>query len=288
MSTAMIFGGGLIGMSFAERFAEHGWAVRVVDVRPEVGEDVAKRLGEKGDFFTDLEAALDGVDFVQEAGPEKIEFKNDIFRQFAQFAPENAILASSSSALLPSKIAEGNPAADRIIVGHPFTPPDLMPVLEIVPSPETSTETLDRAMEVYRGIGFDPSRLNKEIPGFVGNRIQKAIMMEAIYLIQEGVVDVENFDRIVRNSLGLRYAAVGPFEANRLGGGPDGITKLFDTIFRGWEKSMPAGEPDMDNLDGVIAQVNEAYGNDTDSFTQRSEVRDAKLKGIVEAISEVE
>lgn len=219
MSTAMIFGGGLIGMSFAERFAEHGWAVRVVDVRPEVGEDVAKRLGEKGDFFTDLEAALDGVDFVQEAGPEKIEFKNDIFRQFAQFAPENAILASSSSALLPSKIAEGNPAADRIIVGHPFTPPDLMPVLEIVPSPETSTETLDRAMEVYRGIGFDPSRLNKEIPGFVGNRIQKAIMMEAIYLIQEGVVDVENFDRIVRNSLGLRYAAVGPFEATALAAG---------------------------------------------------------------------
>lgn len=287
MKTAVVFGAGLIGMSFAVRFAEHGWKVRVVDNRPEVANEVKEKLGENGEFFQDLEKALDGVDIVQEAGPEKIEFKQDVFKQFAKFAPEHCIFASCSSALLPSKIAEGNPAADRILIGHPFTPPAILPVLEVVPGEKTSKETMDRAMEIYTEIGFDPTRLKKEIPGFIGNRIQKVITWEAIYLVQQGVIDIEDFDRIVRNSAGLRYAAVGPFESNRLGGGADGVRKLYESIFAAWIDTMPHQEPDMSKVDEVIAKIDEAYGKDKETFEKRMETRDNKMRGFLKVIEEV-
>lgn len=288
MKTALIVGGGLIGMSFAERFVEHGWQVRVLDVHPELESQVKDRFGEKGEYFSDLEAAAQGVDFVQEAGPENLEWKHETFAGLGAATRDGVTLASSSSAILPSKIAEGNPAANRIIIGHPFTPPAIMPVLEIVPSPDTDPKIVDAAMGIYREIGFDPSKLNKEIFGFVGNRIQKVIMWEAFYLLQQGVIDVENLDRIIRNSLGLRYAAVGPLEANRLGGGPEGARKLIKGIAGGWDKTMPAGVPDMSRLDEILDEIDATFGTDAASFQQRSEARDEKMCGFLDVIAKVE
>lgn len=130
-----------------------------------------------------------------------------------------------------------------------------MPVLEVVPGPETAPETVERALEVYRELGFEPSAMKKEIPGFVGNRIQKVDMWEAISLVQQGVIDAKNLDTILRNSLGLRYAATGPFESNRLGGGPEGIKSTIEHIAGAWETEPVAGVPDMSHLDEVYAQV---------------------------------
>lgn len=288
MNTALIVGGGLIGMSFAARFEAHGWSVRIADVRPEVGKVVKEKLSASAEFFLDYQEAAKGVDFVQEAGPENLEWKHEVFARLGEITDDHTILASSSSAILPSKIAQDNPAAARIIIGHPFTPPALMPVLEVVPSDKTDPNVVSRAMEVYRSIGFDPSRLQKEIFGFVGNRIQKVIMWEAFYLLQQGVIDAENLDRIIRNSLGLRYAAVGPLEANRLGGGPEGARKIILGIAGGWDKAMPAGVPDMNHLDEVLDQIDAAYGTDAQSFEMRSKVRDAKLKGILEVLAKAQ
>ncbi|MFC5280706.1 3-hydroxyacyl-CoA dehydrogenase NAD-binding domain-containing protein [Arcanobacterium canis] len=289
MSTALIVGGGLIGMSFAQRFVDAGWDVHIIDVRPKLEHVVKEKFGDRGAFFTDLEAAAKGVDFVQEAGPENLEAKRELFMQLGQLTAEGVVLASSSSAILPSKIAEGNPHANRILIGHPFTPPAIMPVLEVVPGKDTEPQIVDRAMEIYRELGFDPSRLKKEINGFVGNRIQKVIMWEAIALVQEGVIDVEDLDRIVRHSLGLRYAAVGPFEANRLGGGPTGgMRKLVEAIAGDWDTTLAPLQPDLAHMDEVYRQVEEAYGNGESSFAARSETRDAKMRGFLKVIDENE
>lgn len=282
MSTALIIGSGLIGKSFITRFTQAGWEVNVHDINSDVADEV-EQLG--ATFFSDLEEAAEGVDFVQEAGPEDPEFKQEMFARLAEVTGDGVVLASSSSALLPSLIARDNPAAERVIVGHPFTPVHLMPVLEIVPGPDTSSETTQRAEKVYSELGFEPTTLRKEITGFVGNRIQKAIMWEAIYLVQEGVVTPEELDTIVRNSLGLRYAAVGPFEANRLGGGAEGISAIFEGIASAWADNMPAGEPDLDHLDELFSQVDDAYGADEESFERRETARDEKLRGFNAVIS---
>lgn len=280
MSKVLIFGSGVIGMSFARRFMEAGWDVNVFDVNATLKDEV-EDMGAR--FFTELEPAARGVDFVQESGPESLEFKQDAFRKFAQLTGEDTILASSTSAILPSLIAKDNPAADRIIVGHPFAPPNLMPVLEVVPGEKTSEDTMQRALQIYEDLGFEPTRLNKEILGFVGNRIQKVILWEGISLVQQGVISAVDFDTLIKNSLGLRYAVIGPFEANRLGGGPKGISSIFDHIAGAWDKSMPAGTPDIEHLEGLFAQVDEAYGNDEESYERLSRLRDRKLRAVVEA-----
>ncbi len=283
MSTALIVGAGLIGMSFAQRFVNSGWNVHITDVAAEVEEKVTDtfddRFGTTVTFSTDMKKAAEGVDFVQESGPEKIEIKRQMFADLAAATDDGVPLASSSSALLPSKIAEGNPAADRILIGHPFTPPSLMPVLEIVPGPGTSQEIVDKALAVYKEIGLDPSQLKKEIPGFVGNRIQKIIMWELIGLVQEGVVDVEEADRIVRNSLGLRYATVGPFEANQLGGGKQGIRGLFENIAYDWDTTLKPLQPDLGHMEDIFTAVEEAFGDDPDA---RIAKRDHDLQGFLE------
>lgn len=147
---------------------------------PEVEDRVATTFGDAFGktvtFSTDMKKAAEAVNFVQESGPEKIEIKRQMFADLATATDDGVPLASSSSALRPSKIAEDKPAADRIIIGHPFTPPSIMPVLEIVPGPETSQEAVEKALAVYTEISLAPSQLKKEIPGFVGNRIQKVVM----------------------------------------------------------------------------------------------------------------
>lgn len=270
-------------MSFAQRFVDAGWNVHITDVVPEVKDRVATTFGDAFGktvtFSTDMKKAAEGVDFVQESGPEKIEIKRQMFADLAAATDDGVPLASSSSALLPSKIAEGNPAVDRILIGHPFTPPSIMPVLEIVPGPKTSQEVVDKALAVYTEIGLDPSQLKKEIPGFVGNRIQKVVMWELIGLVQEGIVDVEEADRIVRNSLGLRYATVGPFEANELGGGKQGIRGLFGNIAYDWDKTLTPLQPDLNKMEDIFTAVEKAYG---DNIEDRVAKRDHDLKGFLE------
>ncbi|EPD68312.1 hypothetical protein HMPREF1219_01959 [Corynebacterium pyruviciproducens ATCC BAA-1742] len=277
MDTVLIVGTGLIAISFAERFLAHGWDVRMTNVNPKRKQLVEEHFHGKVSFSTSLTEAARGVDFVQEAAPERLELKRELFAELAGATGDGTVLASSTSAILPSQIAEGNPAAGRILIGHPFTPPALMPVLEIVPGPQTSSEVVERARNVYRGIGLDPSVLKKEIPGFVGNRIQKVIMWELIGLVQSGVVDVTEADRIVRNSLGLRYAAVGPFEANQLGGGERGIRGLFANIAGNWDETLTALQPDLTDMDGIFDAAERAYGG-----PGRAERRDRMLRGFLE------
>ncbi|WP_344444003.1 3-hydroxyacyl-CoA dehydrogenase NAD-binding domain-containing protein [Herbiconiux moechotypicola] len=187
-------------------------------------------------FHADLADALDGAALVQECAPERVDLKRELFARVLESAPADAVLASSSSALTPSTIAglptgamptpstvataEATPTtagavgelARRLIVGHPGNPPYLLPVIEVVPSPATDPDVVDRASALYRRAGLRPVLVRREVEGFLFNRLQGAVLREAYALVRDGVASVEDIDEVVRSGLGRRWAFIGPFE----------------------------------------------------------------------------
>ncbi|MFJ6908459.1 3-hydroxyacyl-CoA dehydrogenase NAD-binding domain-containing protein [Streptomyces griseoluteus] len=283
MAVVTIVGAGVIGVSWARLFGAAGWEVRLSDPRPDLPEIVRRDLdGLPVTATDDLAGASSGADFVQEAGPERTPVKETVFATLAEHTGDDVVLASSSSSLLPSLIAAGNPAADRIVVGHPFDPPELMPLVEVVPGPDTSARTVERAMEVYRSLGKVPIRLRKEIPGYVGNRLQKVFTDQAIHLVQEGVIDVAGLDDLVRASLGLRWATVGPFESGMLGGGPEGMRNLVTHV--GSQMTFETGAPDPTRIGEVLDEVEETYGTGVTAYDRLAELRDERTRAVLEPL----
>lgn len=233
-----VIGGGSIGVAFAVVFARAGCVVALTDIddgalarartdldsRLELLEgagmlgapraEVAARVG----FGTDVDAAVAAADLVQECAPERRELKRTVFRRIGAAAPAQAVLASSTSAILPSEIADGLPddVAARVIVGHPGNPPYLLPVIEVVPTTRTSAELVERARTLYRAAGLRPITVRREVEGFAFNRLQGALLREAYCLVRDGVVDVDDVDEIVRSGLGRRWSVIGPFETSDL------------------------------------------------------------------------
>lgn len=288
MAVVTIVGAGVVGISWAGLFASAGWHVRICDPRPDLHDVVDEQLAGDGAGRSritpvrDLAAAAEGADFVQEAGPDLLSAKEQVFTTLAARTREDVVLASSSSSLLPSHIAQGNPAADRIVVGHPFNPPDLMPLVEVVPGPETAEWAVQRAVEVYRALDKLPIALKREIPGFVGNRLQKVLDDQAMYLVEQGVIDVKDLDDLVRASLGLRWAAVGPFQSNALGGGPGGIRHLFAHI--GSQTAFEPGRPDPEQAGLIIEQVEQAYGVGVNAHERLERLREARTRAILDPL----
>lgn len=245
--TIAIIGAGLIGRAWSALFARAGYRVQVWDADTGVLErfknDMARLcdtmqaeglLEDRGGALariricTTLEEAVDGVIFVQENGPERVEVKIDLFARLdAATAPE-VIIASSTSAIVASRFTEALGHRGRCLVGHPVNPPHLVPVVELCPAPWTTTETMDRAEAIYAGIGQVPIRMTRERDGFVLNRLQGALLAEALRLLGEGVVSVEGLDATIKDGLGLRWALMGPIETidlNAPGGMVDYATR---------------------------------------------------------------
>jgi 3-hydroxyacyl-CoA dehydrogenase len=230
--TVSIAGTGSIGVAFAVLFATAGFMVRMWDALPGAFEraegELAERLrmleghgllNETPEEITDrvthheiLIDALHGAELVQECVPERLDIKREVFQQLGAYSEPHAVLASSSSAIASSEFATASPARDRILIGHPGNPPYLIPVIEVVPSPFTAQETVDRATEIYRAAGLRPIIVNKEIEGFVFNRLQGALLREAYCLVRDGVASADDIDEVVRSGLGRRWAFIGPFE----------------------------------------------------------------------------
>jgi 3-hydroxyacyl-CoA dehydrogenase len=232
-----VAGAGSIGVAFALLFASAGFTVRVWDAFPEVFSraeiDLAARLGLLADhgllgdpvdvvsgrisFCAVLSDAVADADLVQECAPEKLELKQALFAAVAAVAPSTAVLASSSSAIVPSAIAAGLDTpdlivSDRLIVAHPGNPPYLLSVIELVPTSVTDPLMLDRASAVYRAAGLKPVLVRKEVEGFIFNRLQGALLREAYALVRDGVATVDDVDEVVRSGLGRRWSFMGPFE----------------------------------------------------------------------------
>ncbi|MFE7268367.1 3-hydroxyacyl-CoA dehydrogenase NAD-binding domain-containing protein [Streptomyces sp. NPDC057592] len=280
VAIAAIVGAGVIGISWARLFGAAGWEVRVSDPRPDLQDVLDQHLaGLLVTASADLAEAAADADFVQESGPERIPVKEEMFATLAAHTGDEVVLASSSSSLLPSVIAKGNPAADRMVIGHPFNPPELMPLVEVVPGPETSVRSVDRAMAVYQELGKVPIRLKKEIPGFVGNRLQKALDDQAAYLVQQGVIDVADLDDLVRASLGLRYATIGPFQSGVLGGGPEGMRHLVTHVAS--QMTFEIGEPDPAGMGSVLDEVEQTYGTGEAAYERLAELRDNRTRAVL-------
>lgn len=267
-----IVGTGLVGQSWAMLFARAGWQTRLHDPVPGAAAQ-ALRLCEAGlqmlsahglcdepaaamariTVHTALAEALDGADFVQESGPERIEVKRATFVELDRCAAPDAVLASSTSGLPCSSWSEGLPGRRRCLVGHPVNPPHLIPLVEIVPAPWTADEVVARARHVYGAIGQSPIVLRHEIAGFVLNRLQAALLAEAFRLVRDGIATPADVDACVAQGLGARWSFMGPFETIDLNA-PGGLTDYVER-FRAFLTApmAPAVGPDVFSPTGVAA-----------------------------------
>ena len=231
-----IVGGGSIGVGWAVVFTRAGVETVLHEPdaarRADVTAELEQRLGKlaNGGLLTEapaavaarlqsvetLEEAVSRATHVQECAPESLELKQKLFRDLDTLAPAGATLASSSSALTTSAFASDLPGRARCLVAHPGNPPYLLPVVELVPAPFTDAEVVERARALFSTVGMSPVLVRRELEGFVFNRLQGALLREAYCLVRDEVASVEDVDRVVRDGLGRRWAAIGPFETAEL------------------------------------------------------------------------
>ena len=270
-----IVGTGLIGRAWAAIFARAGWEVRLTDphtptleaatglIRDELHALARHGLADDPDgaaarlsIAANLKDAVADVEFVQENGPEKVEEKQIIFAELDRFAPQDALLVSSTSAITASRFTETLTGRARCLVGHPVNPPHLVPLVELCGAPWTSPDSIDRARKIYRDIGQVPVTVKREINGFVLNRLQGALLAEAFRLVGEGYISAEDLDHTVKDGLGLRWSFLGPFETIELNA-PGGIPE-YCARYTGFyqELAAAAAGPEVyqsPNVDRVIA-----------------------------------
>ena len=214
-------------------------------------------------FTTDLADALASADFVQENGPERVDFKQKLYGQLDELLPPDVIIASSSSGIPMSQIQPGAKAhPERCVIGHPFNPPHLIPLVEIVGGSKTSEETIRRADEFYTSIGRRTVRIKKELPGHVANRLQAALAREVYYLVAEDVLSAADVDTALSWGPGLRWGIMGNMMLNHLGGGPGGIEHFFQQfagpMVSSWKAlGSPVLTPEVQKklIDNVHAEV---------------------------------
>ncbi|KAJ4383450.1 hypothetical protein N0V86_001499 [Didymella sp. IMI 355093] len=300
-----LIGTGTIGLSFAAFHLTNLASpsqLTIYDTRTDVAEYVQESLPK---FFTDedkpslpsfsevkiaksLEEAVKDASIVQESGPEKAPFKLNLWAEVEKYAPKDALLWSSTSGIPASQQNCKMQDASRVLVVHPYNPPHIMPLLELVPSPETSEKVIERTQEFWRARGRVPIHIKKETTGFVANRLAFALLREAVHLVDQGVVSVEELDQIVQTSMGPRWAVAGPFKSYHAGGGPAGLEGFFKniggTVQDCWADS---GTPNVGDgwEEKVFKDAKEAYGtvdvSERDRITRRllQVIEEEKSKG---------
>lgn len=234
-----VIGAGIMGHGIAQSFLMAGYPVRLYDVQDSVLENAKKRIDQNLKLFqdfdliknddialahslltttTDLSSAIGTAEFIVEAAPEDLSLKQDLFKQIESFCLEKAILASNTSSLTLEDIGKNVKNKERIVTTHWFNPPHIVPTVEIVRCKWTNDHTMDQTYSLLEQIGKVPVRLNKELPGFLVNRIQVAMVREVLDLCEKGVASPEDIDKAVKGSIGFRLASIGPLLTMDLGG----------------------------------------------------------------------
>jgi carnitine 3-dehydrogenase len=280
MQKVAIVGTGLIGASWAAQYLARGFDVIATDPAPNAEAGLRKCVDEAWGMLTvvgltsgasrdrlaftpDLKEAVSKADFVQESVPERALLKSKVFALMDEAAPPDTILASSASGITMDVIQSGCKHPERCVIGHPFNPPHIIPLVEVVGGAKTSEVVIERAMAFYASIGKKPIRLHKAVPGHVGNRLQAALYREVLYLVQQGVLSVEDADIAVSYGPGLRWGVMGPSLQWHLGGGSGGIRHFVDRFMDGFAGLMKTLEmPDISPalrqtiIDGVLKEAN--------------------------------
>ena len=276
-----IVGTGVIGASWAAYYLSRGFDVVATDPAPNAESGLRKYVDNAWTLLTKfglapgastnrltftpkLGEALAEADLVQENGPERPDFKAKLFAEMDELTPVDSILASSSSSI-PMDVTQANcKHPERCVIGHPFNPPHIVPLVEVVGGAKTSEATIERAMAFYASIGSKPIRLYKALPGHAGNRLQAALYKEVLYLVQEGVLSVADADIAVSYGPGIRWGVMGPSLQWHLGGGSGGIHHFMDhlmdtltSLMKGLQ--MPDVTPALKQtiVDGVLKEAGE-------------------------------
>ncbi|OAJ57364.1 3-hydroxyacyl-CoA dehydrogenase [Paraburkholderia ginsengiterrae] len=296
-----IVGTGVIGAGWAAHFLARGFAVTATD--PADGAEsrlrdwidncwpVVERLGladgasrDNLTFTPDVHAAVRHADFIQESGPERLDIKHSLIASIEAGARADAIIASSSSGLAISEIQAGARHPERIVLGHPFNPSHIIPLVEVGGGNLTSPENIARTMAFYASTGKKVIRINKEVKGHIANRLQVALWQEAISLVQRGVASVADIDAAISYGPGLRWALLGPFLNLHASGGPGGITLLLQHLGpaqREWARDLGT-YPETDDYIESIAQGVDAELQSYD-FPEMLHQRDQLLIQLLEA-----
>ena len=294
-------GAGVIGASWAALFLASGRSVAVFDPSPTAEtavrtyiETAWPTLTELGltrhgtpdaiTFHTSATAAVDGADFVQENVPERIAIKHTTFAEIEPALKPTAIVASSASGLTLGQMQASWTNPSNFVLGHPFNPPHLIPLVEVMGNHKTALGVAETAQSFYESLGKVTIRVNREVPGHVANRLQAALWREAIHLVLEGVASVEDVDKAVWAGPGLRWAAMGPTTLFHLGAGEGGLDAFcdhFTDTFNGWWDGL--GKPHLDaaSRDALVKGMTEASAGQ--SPTELSAKRDALITAMQKA-----
>ncbi len=285
ISRVAVIGAGLMGHGIALELAAHGYAVRLYDHDPAQLARAEQRIAtslqlllDTGNlspdqvatatrqlrYAGDLAAAVAEVDLVIEAVYEDLATKQAVFRELDAIAPKAAIFASNTSSYMPSTLAAVTRRPDRVIVTHYFNPAHLLPLVEIVPGPETSPHTVETVRQLYESIKKTPVVLNQEIPGFVGNRLQTALLREALAIVAAGVASAAEVDTIIRTGFGRRLALAGVFEVRDLSG--------WDVSIKVHEDLLPEIESGRQMPDALRQIAAAARGDDAHKVARRAEI----------------
>lgn len=295
-----IVGTGVIGASWAALYLARGFEVIATDPAPNAEANLRQYIDaawkeltviglspnasrDRVEFTADMNAALSGADFVQENGPERKDFKIKLFADMDAATPEDSIIASSSSGLTMSVMQSACKHPERCIIGHPFNPPHVIPLVEVVAGEKTSSEAVKQAISFYASIGKKPIHVRKEVVGHVANRLQAALYREVVNLIDKGVLDVADSDTAVSWGPGLRWGVMGANLLFHLGGGQGGIKHFMEHLsgpLASWWKDLGAQtefRPEVQQkiIDGVLQEAGRR------SIDELAEERDRVLLGLL-------
>ena len=287
-NTVSVLGAGVIGASWTALYLAAGLRVRVFDLADDAEATVNSfvenawpdleqlNLTGSGDpscvsFHRSALDAVQGADFVQESVPEQIEIKHALYREIEPALSADAIVASSASGLMVRDLQRGWKNPGRFILGHPFNPPHLIPLVELLGNDQTEAGVLDRAESFYEHVGKVTIRVKKEVPAHVANRLQAALWKEAIHLVKNGVASVEDVDKAIWAGPGLRWAAMGPHLLFHLGAGSGGMrefcSRYADSFHRWWD-TLGDVQIDRSTIEELVNGIdNEAAGRNTESLS---------------------
>ncbi len=297
-----LVGGGVIGAGWAARFLLEGHDVAIYDPDPEIARKLetvisAARRARAALYPEDatpegalilapsVETAVTGADFVQESLPEREDLKQSVLKLIDGAAPPETIIASSTSGLLPSRLQSAMARPQRFVVGHPFNPVYLLPLVEVCGGDQTAPATKEAAMALYRSVGMRPLHVRKEIDGFIADRLLEALWREALWLVNDGVATTEEIDDAIRYGAGLRWSFMGTFLIYRMAGGEAGmrhfLAQFGPALKLPWTK-LEAPELTEALIDRVAEQSDAQAG--AASIRDLEARRDACLVAVLDAL----
>ena len=299
-----VIGAGTIGASWAAYFLARGMEVQAWDPAPDAEAALRAFVAEAWPTLDGLDvvadgaspdrltfhagpaAAVDGVEFVQESAPEKLDVKRTLYAEIDTVLPGDAVMASSTSGLIMSKLQSGFTNAARFVVGHPFNPPHLIPLVEVVGGADTAASVVDWSIDFYNAHGKKAIRLNHEAPGHLVNRLQVALWREAMDAVLTGLASVEDVDAAIKYGPGLRLSVMGPFELCHLAGGPKGYSNFLDHFgdaLQHWMDNMRRVELTPEVRDKLKMLVAEAIGER--EFASIAKERDTLLLPVLSTLA---